>query len=111
MKCVIAGRDYIPNEESFNIVKSLVKHYKITLIVSGHASGADTFGETCAKKLNLKLKVFPADWNKYGKRAGYIRNYEMGKYTDYVILFKGGKGTMMMRDIAIKLNKKIIYEE
>lgn len=50
------------------------------VIVSGGAKGADTLAERYAKEKGYPLKVFPANWDKYGKRAGYLRNYEMQTY-------------------------------
>lgn len=73
-------------------------------IVSGGARGADKLGERYAKEHNLRLKIFPADWDKYGKRAGYIRNTEMAEYANCLIAFYDGKskGTAHMIDLAPK---------
>lgn len=73
-------------------------------IVSGGARGADKLGERYAKEHNLRLKIFPADWDKYGKRAGYIRNTEMAEYANCLIAFCDGKskGTAHMIDLAPK---------
>lgn len=49
-------------------------------IISGTANGADKLGEKFAEKYGLKLTKFPANWDKNGKSAGYIRNEEMAKY-------------------------------
>lgn len=49
-------------------------------IVSGHAPGADMLGERFAKAYGYQLKIFPADWNKFGNAAGPIRNEQMAKY-------------------------------
>lgn len=49
-------------------------------IVSGGARGADQLAERYAKDHDYQLEVFPADWNKYGKSAGYRRNREMHRY-------------------------------
>lgn len=49
-------------------------------IVSGGARGADALAERYAKEHNYQLEVFHADWNKYGKSAGYRRNREMHRY-------------------------------
>lgn len=53
--------------------------------VSGHAHGADELGEKYFhKQINgtgdYKLTLFPADWGKYGRSAGPIRNREMVNY-------------------------------
>lgn len=43
-------------------------------IVSGHCDGVDKMGEDYALANNINVKVFPAEWKKYGKSAGPIRN-------------------------------------
>ena len=53
---------------------------KYIIIVSGGSRGADTLAERYAKERGYYLKVFPAQWKKYGKSAGYRRNEEMHKY-------------------------------
>ena len=70
-------------------------------IVSGGATGADTLGERYAKNRGDILKVFPAEWRKYGKGAGYIRNKQMAEYADHLVVFWDGfsKGSLgMIRD-------------
>ena len=52
---------------------------KVT-VISGHCRGADQLGERYAKESGTLLKVFPAEWTKYGKAAGPIRNSEMVSY-------------------------------
>lgn len=49
-------------------------------IVSGGAKGADTFAEWYAKLRGYQMHVFPAEWDKYGKSAGYRRNEQMHKF-------------------------------
>lgn len=78
------------------------------VIVSGCARGADTLGEKYAMSRGLKVMKFPADWNKYGKKAGFIRNEEMAKNSDACIAFlsREGKnvGTKMMISLASVYN-------
>ncbi len=71
-------------------------------IVSGAAKGADFLGETFARVHDLGLKRFPADWNKWGKRAGHLRNGETAGYADALIAFWDGesRGTADMIDQA-----------
>lgn len=63
-------------------------------IVSGHAKGADMLGERYAFEKNIPCKVFPAEWNKYPIRAGFIRNSQMTEYamreTPMLIAFWNG---------------------
>ena len=78
-------------------------------IVSGTAHGADRLGERYAVEKELKIVKFPADWDKHGKSAGFIRNEEMAKYADALIAFWDGKskGTKHMIDLAKKHELKV----
>lgn len=63
------------------VIDSIIEEYgakteKVT-VISGHCEGADQLGERYAKKRGTRLRVFPAEWTKYGKAAGPIRNSEM----------------------------------
>ena len=49
-------------------------------IVSGHCVGADQLGEQYAEDHQVKCSVFPAEWKKYGRSAGPIRNTQMIQY-------------------------------
>lgn len=75
---------------------------KFTQIISGHARGADQLAEMYADQNNIPVRIFPAQWDKYGKRAGYIRNVQMLEEgePDLVVAFPGGKGTEMMISIS-----------
>jgi hypothetical protein len=46
-------------------------------VVDGGARGADTLARQIAQDLNLPVREFPADWERYGKAAGMIRNQKM----------------------------------
>ncbi len=56
-------------------------------IVSGTARGADRLGERYAAEHNLRIERFPAEWEKYHKGAGPIRNMKMVQSADAVIVF------------------------
>lgn len=49
-------------------------------IVSGGARGADKMAEWYAKKRGYQMHVFPAEWDRFGKSAGYRRNEQMHKF-------------------------------
>lgn len=79
-------------------------------IISGMATGVDSVAVDWAISNWCKWHEFPAEWDKYGKKAGYIRNKQMleeGK-PDLVIAFPGGRGTQMMVDLARKANVEVI---
>ncbi|MDJ0637171.1 MAG: DUF2493 domain-containing protein [Xenococcaceae cyanobacterium MO_188.B29] len=82
-------------------------------IVSGAARGADRLGEKYAQDRNLSLKKFPADWNKYGRGAGYRRNEQMAEYATHAVVFWDGKskGSQHMIQIAQEqnLNLRVVH--
>ena len=73
-----------------------------TEIVSGGAQGVDRAGEKYAEDTGTPLKVFPADWNKHGRGAGFIRNAQMAEYADALIAIWDGesRGTTHMIETA-----------
>lgn len=46
-------------------------------VVHGGASGADTLADIIASNLGFTIERYPAQWHRYGKKAGPIRNEEM----------------------------------
>jgi hypothetical protein len=107
MKIIIAGgRDF----KNLNLLTKSCDMYlsKCQIndieIVSGTANGADSLGEEYAKLKGFKCKQFPAEWDKYGKGAGFKRNCEMANYSDALIAFWDGisKGTKHMINTAKK---------
>lgn len=76
--------------------------------ISGTERGADVLGEQFAYTYEYDVIRFPADWDTYGKSAGYRRNDEMVKYASYddnfgvLFAFWDGKsrGTKHMIDLA-----------
>lgn len=103
MKVIIAGgRDFF-DYEFLSMKCDVILHGKPTVeIVSGTANGADRLGERYAKEKGHTVKQFPAQWDKFGKSAGYKRNQQMADYADLLIVFWDGKsrGSKHMIDIA-----------
>ena len=93
---ICGGRDF----DDYNLlVKScneiLSNDFARVEVVSGFAKGADMLGIRYALENNLKHTAIPADWDAYGKRAGFIRNVQMENYIlredPMVIAFWDGK--------------------
>lgn len=108
MRTIIAGsRTY----DDYDLLKQVIKEsgFDITVVISGTAGGVDRMGEQYAKDNNLPLERFPADWNKYGKRAGYLRNRQMAEHADALIAIHqdNSKGTANMIEEANKLKLKV----
>jgi len=73
-------------------------HGKIAVIIHGGATGADSLAAEWANRERIKAICFNANWRKYGKRAGPLRNQRMideGK-PDLVVALPGGRGTADM---------------
>lgn len=61
-------------------------------VIHGGAPGADTLAGQAAAQLGLGIKVFHAEWDRYGKRAGYRRNLAMlDEAPDLVLGFWDGR--------------------
>lgn len=103
-RVIIAGgrdfRDYDLLAKTMNHLLSNVSD-EIT-VVCGKARGTDTLGEQYAKEHGYPVQYFPADWNRYGKAAGYLRNTEMAQNADALVAFWDGMslGTRHMIEIA-----------
>ena len=101
-KLIVAGGrdflDYALLEEALMELATVTYTDKAVSIVSGMARGADAMGVKFATKHCVNLYEFPANWDKYGKRAGFIRNEEMAKFSDGLLAFWDGqsKGTLHM---------------
>lgn len=75
-------------------------------VISGGANGIDTLAEHWAKRNKIEFIAYLAQWNKFGKKAGIMRNHEMVEFCDYVFAFWNGKskGTLDTILYAKKLN-------
>lgn len=116
MKVIIAGLRGFNDYDLFkNELEKLIHNNAIDIseIVSGGASGVDEMAERYADEKMIPIKVFYADWKKYGRGAGPVRNKEMAEYVGEkgaLIAFWDykSKGTGSMIKIA-KKNNMYIY--
>ena len=76
-------------------IGSLAAKAPNTVIVSGGAKGVDSWAAEAARKAGLTVEVYPADWETYGKGAGFIRNSTIVEKSDKVTAFwdQHSKGT------------------
>ena len=109
---VAGGRDFTDYEAAASEITALANGElgeRAVSIVSGMARGADALAAQFARDNNIKLYEFPADWDKYGKRAGYLRNAEMADFADGLLAFWDGesRGTKHMIETMQNLRKPV----
>lgn len=108
---ICGGRTWYDLKYSYFVLDFIhTRWYSISTLIQGGAFGADALADHWAFDRKLNREEYPADWNKFGKAAGMIRNKEMlvkGK-PDLVIAFPGGKGTAGMIALARKANVKVM---
>ena len=115
-RVVVAGcRNYTDHEEAIAFLDARLAHIPIDkqiVILSGGADGADSIGEAYAREKGFPVEKYPADWKRYGKRAGPIRNRQMAQACDLVICFWDGqsRGTGSMIQEAKKANKPLVLK-
>jgi hypothetical protein len=107
---VCGGRFYLDYKKVKQVLDAAHKAEPIKMLIHGGARGADTMAGVWAEETGVQIWVFEAEWGKYGKRAGYLRNKKMldTSKPDLVIAFPGGRGTEMMVDIAQKARVRTV---
>lgn len=88
---VCGGRDY----DDFDKVRGVLDAISPECVVHGGSRGADELADRWAKARGVNVVPFPADWKKFKKAAGPIRNTQMleAAMPDLVVAFPGGAGT------------------
>lgn len=122
MKLIIAGSRTFEN--CYCIIDGAISQLDIPIVsevVCGGARGVDSIGRNWAETQHRQeypvqdliptVEEFPADWDKFGKSAGHIRNKQMAEYADALLLIWDGesKGSANMKQQMGKLGKPI-YE-
>lgn len=84
MRTIIAGsRDCTDKRELLAALAAC--NWTPTTVISGTARGADRLGEMWAAEFKVPCERFPADWDRYGKAAGYRRNEQMAANAEALI--------------------------
>lgn len=108
MKVIIAGSRDI---NDYPLLLDTIEEcpFDITEVVCGMARGVDTLGKRWAEANGIPVTEFPANWSKYGRAAGPIRNEEMAKYADALIAVRRpeSRGTKDMVKRAIEHDLRI----
>ena len=112
MRTIIAGsRDFHSLPVLIEAIDSC--GFEVSEVVSGRARGADRIGEEWALRNDIPIIYHPANWDKFGRSAGYIRNSEMAEDAEALIAIWDGRshGTKNMIEVARKKGLEVfVYE-
>ncbi len=97
---VCGGRDYNDVQHVYRELDGLhaMARHDCMIVIQGGATGADKLARQWCMDRTVEYLNFPADWEKYGRAAGPIRNEKMILVgaPDMVLAFPGGRGTADM---------------
>lgn len=115
MKVLVCGSRYFDQRgRLFDILDRFRKLHPTMEVIEGEAPGADTYARQWAEERGIVVHKFPADWAKYGKAAGPIRNKQMLEAgAEMVIAFPmsemgRGTGNMVRQAQAAKIPVQIV---
>lgn len=107
---VCGGREYNNYRELCDVLDAYHDAHGIKHLFHGNARGADKLAGMWGERTSgVNVHAVPAEWSKYGRRAGPIRNQNMlGQGIDLVIAFPGGAGTRDMVKRAEKAGVEVV---
>lgn len=112
MICIIAGSSSALQATVYSAMEQCPFSDAITIVVSGKQKkwdttnniwrGADYWGERWAEERLIPVLPFPAEWGKWGRSAGPIRNNAMAEVAQALVLVWDGlsPGSSSMLRIA-----------
>lgn len=82
---------------------------RISVVISGGARGADLCGEEWARDHGIPVEQYLADWDRFGKQAGVLRNIQMGNVAEALVAIWDlvSPGTRQMIEYAQKRGLKV----
>jgi hypothetical protein len=103
---VCGGRNF----DCYHATEWALDELNPSVLIEGGATGADEHARIYAAGNNIELLTFKADWNRYGRVAGPIRNKQMideGR-PECVLAMPGGRGTADMVRRAVEAGIHVI---
>lgn len=99
---VTGGRDWDPKHVDYVFLQldQIHKSSPLSVLINGKAAGFDSICRSWAISRDIPTIDCPANWKKYGRAAGPIRNQEMFDiyHPTILIVGDGGTGTKHMHD-------------
>ena len=111
---VVGSRSFTDYDLLCSKLDMFTSNYKSVTIISGGADGADALAKRYAKEHHREYFEFPAMWDIFDKKAGYIRNLHMHQFISQfnhrgVVAFWDGasKGTAHTFELAKQFNNPL----
>lgn len=114
MKVLVSGdRKYTNQQKVFEELDRLHSQRPIEMIVHGGETGADALAHYWAEIQKVPVRVYNADWSKYGRSAIPHRNAQMieNEMPHGMVTFTCGAGTKNLVNLAKKANIPVIERE
>lgn len=104
---IVGSRRYDSLDAIDAFLWKLKQKHPRAVVVSGAASGVDRHAARVAWGMNLDVQEFPADWERHGRRAGFIRNVAMLDTVEHVVAFwdQFSRGTAHSINVAADTGK------
>jgi hypothetical protein len=114
-RVIVAGGREFTNVDmmEYRLDKLFANLDKQVTIIDGTARGADAAGYECAHRLAAvdSITRFPANWNRFDKPAGFLRNAAMAWHSTHAVIFwdgiSGGSKDMIKSAEADKLTVRV----
>lgn len=90
-------------------IKKYHEDYNIAEIIVGDCRGTDKLAVQIAKDLCIQCTIYPANWLKYGLKAGPLRNMQLYENSTHGMAFLSdlSKGTLHFVNTFLKNDKPI----
>lgn len=105
--CVSGSRDYAHLDNVNRVLESFPQGI---VIVHGGAPGVDRRTDEVARLLGMEVDVWKAEWERYGRRAGPLRNRQMVASCDFLLAFWNGVSRGTASAIQAAVDEDIPFE-
>ena len=103
---VVGSRDFGNLSFVTTLLDKVLAMSKDISIVTGGADGVDKTAEDWAKAHGVECKVYPADWEQFGERAGIKRNAEIIENSDTAMVFWDGESAGSLDSLCRGMKRK-----
>ncbi len=106
---ITGGRNFSDRILMWTALDRLHAKHCFMLLIHGNAKGADRLASMWAQERGVGTLAYSANWARYGRSAGPIRNRQMlGEKPDLVVAFPGGRGTADMVQVAKEAGLQVV---